>query len=340
MAKKNQEDYCVEDFIADESFVNYFFHLKSPDELFWIDWISKNPGKIKVINEAKELINLLSISLSDNEYQTELRKMNRSLDKKRSKSIFTYLNWNKKHSRFTTKRNWIICFATILLIFLATAFFNHGYFKNNNAQLIKLSNISFKPISYTLSDSTIVTLDPNSSIQYSFIKENERNVYLKGNASFNVKRNLKAPFQVFDENIKTSVLGTIFKISKSGDTAIIVELFKGKLNVNSDYQNAKISKQIVLNSGESAIYIAGKKIFYKRKILPEINIFFHQNNFTEIAKRIKENFGITLINQSRKTNWRFTGEFKSNNDVRDIIETITQIESLTYTKKGDTIFIK
>jgi ferric-dicitrate binding protein FerR (iron transport regulator) len=68
-----------------------------------------------------------------------------------------------------------------------------------------------------------VTLAPYSYIQYpSTFKEKVRNVYLHGNAGFTVKRDVKHPFKVHAENIVATVLGTVFNIKKSGDSAIVV----------------------------------------------------------------------------------------------------------------------
>ena len=39
MDKKSLEEYRVEDFITDESFINYHFHRNENDKIFWEDWI-------------------------------------------------------------------------------------------------------------------------------------------------------------------------------------------------------------------------------------------------------------------------------------------------------------
>lgn len=340
MDKKTRENYSVEDFITDESFANYHFHLNKVDEIFWKEWIAKHPEKIALVKKAEEIIPTLSITISESEYQEELSKITAAINKTHDSPVFSLLNWNKRSLFSGRKRRSVIYLAPIILILIAAGYFLSHYFQKSSRQLSKTINVGNNPLIFTLSDSTIVTLAPHSVLRYPLqFKDKERNVYLEGDAGFNVKRNVEAPFKVYVENIVTTVLGTIFKIKKSGDTALIVDLLKGKLNVEIINYNVESPQSILLAPDESAIYVRNNHHFYKKSLIPEINLSFHQNDFREIASQIKKVFGITVINQSNKSNWRFTGEFK-NITAKEIIESITLVEKLSYEVKGDTILIK
>ena len=196
------------------------------------------------------------------------------------------------------------------------------------------------PLVLTLSDSTVVSLAPHSYLQYPLHFGNkQRDVYLHGNAQFSVKRNVQHPFKVHAENIVATVLGTIFNIKTSGDSAIEVELLKGKLNV--EIMNAKMEPEqsVLLDPNERAVYVRNNKHLYKNQLIPENHVYFRQNNFDEIASEIKNVFGITVINESNNKAWRFTGAFK-NSTAKDIIENICLVKKLSFVAKGDTIFIK
>ena len=158
---------------------------------------------------------------------------------------------------------------------------------------------------------------------------------MQGEAGFNVKRNEHFPFKVHAKNIVATVLGTVFNIKKLGDSAIVVELLHGKLNV--EVEDATL-QPILLSPDENAVYVFHSKHFYKNTISSEFNVSFRQNSFEEIAARIKNVFGITVINQSDKKNWRFTGDFK-NTTAKEIIENICLIKNLRSKVVGDTIVI-
>ena len=45
MDKISLQNYQVEDFISDESFINYHFQSNKNDRLFWEEWLLNHPGK-------------------------------------------------------------------------------------------------------------------------------------------------------------------------------------------------------------------------------------------------------------------------------------------------------
>ena len=69
------------------------------------------------------------------------------------------------------------------------------------------------------------------------------------------------------------------------------------------------------------------------------HLVFRQNNFEEIARKLKDVFGVKVINQSNKKFWHFTGEFKNTTAI-NILESICIVEGLKYEFQGDTVFIK
>ena len=339
MDTKNCVNYTVEDFIADESFVNYHLQLNKADEIFWKEWIAMHPEKTAIVKQAKDTIQSLSITISESEYREELEKITNSINAAEARDGISLLHINRKRRSGVNKRRSIIFLVPVLLLIITSTIFLLRYFKNTGGSLTEINNSGNDALVVTLSDSTVVTLSPHSILKYpKQFSAFERNVYLQGDAGFTVKRNETAPFKVFAENIVATVLGTIFNIKRSGDTALVVDLLKGKLNVEINTGTAA-SQSILLSPNESAVYVRGDKHFYKRSHAIENKLSFHKNDFEEIATQIKQVYGITLINQSKKNNWRFTGEFKNISAI-EIIEYITHIEKLSYEVTGDTILIK
>jgi hypothetical protein len=126
----------------------------------------------------------------------------------------------------------------------------------------------------------------------------------------------------------------------------MVELIKGKLKVETTSKAGLSSQSIILNPDERVVYNRFNQKLYKEKwesqndVPLQVNHFvFRKNNFEEIAKQIKTVFGITVINQSNKKPWRFTGEFNNTSTI-DILESICIVEKLKYEVQGDTVFIK
>lgn len=49
-------DYTVEDFICDESFLRYCLNPDHNDTRFWNNWMSSNPGKRAIVDEAMDFV--------------------------------------------------------------------------------------------------------------------------------------------------------------------------------------------------------------------------------------------------------------------------------------------
>lgn len=352
---KAPEDYQIEDFVADESFINYFFQLNADDKSFWEKWLIANPGNMAIADGAKAMLRDLSLTLPEKEFEEELLKMRQAIQYEiplfinKKPAIIRLLNWDKSSgSAKNKKRSYakILLPVTILLIAGGYFFFNHLAAQHD--QLIVKHNDTNEPQVYILSDGTVVTLAPHSVFRYpSDFGNNERKVYLDGEAQFHVNRDEAHPFKVYEGDIIATVLGTIFNVKKqAGDSVLMVELLKGKLKVESLSNNGFINESVILNPDERVLYKVGSKKMYKEKwgsqkeASVQVNhLLFRQNNFEEIAKQLKIVFGVTLINHSNKKTWRFTGEF-NNASVTDVLESICIVEKLRYEVRGDSVFIK
>jgi transmembrane sensor len=341
MDEMPRQNYELEDFVSDESFINYHFKSNKDDQLSWEEWLLNNPGKQSLIEEAKEIINELSFTISEEEYEKELKRLTSAIDRRKSQPSLSQLSGGNKFLQLYQRRKRIIKFiAPLLLIIIAGGYWSFHLRQDSFGKLTETVNNSSLPLFLTLSDSTIVSLAPHSYLQYPLhFKDKERNVYLHGNAQFSVKRNVEHPFKVHAENIVATVLGTIFNIKSSGDSAIVVELLKGKLNVEIMNSKMEPEQSVLLEPNERAVYVRNDKHLYKNLIETEHHLYFSKSNFDEVAGQIKNAYGITLINNSPKKEWRFTGDFK-NSTAKDIVENICFVKKLSFEIKGDTIVIK
>jgi transmembrane sensor len=353
MNGKNPVEFQLEDFVADESFVNYYFSLNKEDETYWENWLIVHPESRQLADSAKEMLQNLSLTLSEQEYKTELSRIRHSIHYKRSvrrrknTGIFRLLRWKEKPRSKKKSKYLLYLSAALLVIGIGYRFFL-GRSSTKADQLVDIRNETNKPIVVTLGDGTVVTLAAKADFKYprSFVNR-ERNVYLDGEAQFQVTRDEAHPFKVHAGDITTTVLGTVFNIKRQpGDSVIVVELLKGKLRVEISDSLDQPDRSIILNPDERVVYHRMDQKLFKEKwgsqvesnLIPN-HFLFQQNSFEEIASQLKNVFGITLINQSNKKNWRFTGEFK-NTSALNILENICIVKKLKYTVQGDTVIIK
>ena len=338
MERESLENYKVEDFVTDESFLNYFFGTNEKDILFWTVWIEKNPAKVYLMDEAIAFIELMTFSLDKNSFNSEYRKMEIEINKKSSFTVKHFLNWNNDSSLASRRRRRATYFlAGLLIILIASFFFNK---KANTTNLVFDHTVTSleSNLVLTLSDSTVVTLLPHSSLHYPEKFEGKnRDVFLNGQAGFHVTRNEHFPFKVHTSDIVTTVLGTIFNIKNSGDSAIVVEVLRGKVKVNAATQP---KNSVFVYPNEKAVFLKNENYLYKNQMEAPLKILtFKKSNFQEIAAKMKDVYGITIMNESKKKDFHFTGEFK-NSSATQIVENICLIENLSFKVHEDTIVIK
>ncbi|WP_421829829.1 FecR family protein [Larkinella sp.] len=100
---------------------------------------------------------------------------------------------------------------------------------------LEKTNTSARPERITLSDQSIVTLEPGSKIRYpaTFTGQN-REVTLTGEAFFEVQKNPHQPFLVYSNDLITKVLGTSFRVkANAANRNITVSVRTGRVSVYS-----------------------------------------------------------------------------------------------------------
>ncbi len=124
-----------------------------------------------------------------------------------------------------------------------------------------------KPQSLTLEDGSKVILGKESSIRYPVkFDVHLRQVYLEGEAFFEVKRDEKKPFVVYSGGLVTRVLGTSFNIRSVAATGKVeVEVVSGSVSV---YENTKGKS----SRSDAVILTPNQRIVFEKasgKLVPE-----------------------------------------------------------------------
>lgn len=333
------ENYGVEDFVSDESFINYYFRSNEKDIIFWETWIKIRPEKQVIVLDAIQVIQSFSLTLNEKEYQSEYRKMTAAIEKKAPQKIFRVINREKDQPTRRLKRSAVFGVMALAIITAGVLYFLKPTAEQKPVILTQVMASGTSSMILTLSDSTIVTLSPGSILKYPItFNDTNREVSLFGEASFNVKHNEHLPFTVHAKNVVTTVLGTIFNIKKPGDSAIVVELLKGRVNVAIEDSASRSFTPILLSPNEKAVFVFNSNHFYKESGRAVYDVSFSHAGFDVIATRLKNISGKILINNSDKKIWSFTGNFKDTTP-EEMIENICLIKNLHYKIAGDTIFI-
>lgn len=339
----NRDNYNSDnDFLNDAGFINFHFKLNARDEFWWQNWIDKHPEKTQSINDARGVLNMLSFTLPDDEYDSELQKIKIAIGKmphaKHRKGLSRLMQWTSGSFRSNS-----LMAASVLVLILSGIYLVH-HFVSSDKELKEHFNNTDKNVAFSLEDDSKVTLTPGSRLQYNEFNSSEREVHLQGDGSFEVTRNMNAPFKVYSGKLVATVLGTTFEIrSSSNDSSVTVDLNTGSLKVGILSNTDGFLQEMILEPGQRAVFSNNQLVISKQQLQLNAearhNVAFSKNDFLQIAEVISKTYGIVLINESGSNNWKFSGKFK-NSTAYDIIESICLIKGLTSTIKGDTIIIR
>jgi len=234
--------FDITDFVMDDDFIRWVYERREEDKVFWDNWLLRNPDRHLVVAEARRVLESLETSRQKIDDEVIRVETGRLLQTIREKGPIAEKKIIKIRQAW-----WYAAAAVSLLVVSAFWYFalpakktvpeKYTYAAFTSAKhFIENINTSNKPVTITLPDNSTISLAPSSRISYSndFNSQSTRDIYLSGEAFFNVSKNPNRPFRVFANEIITKVLGTSFTIrSFEKDTVIQVIVKTGKVSVYS-----------------------------------------------------------------------------------------------------------
>lgn len=319
--------YQAEDFVTDESFIAYYLQTDKQALAFWENWISLHPEKLDEIYKAELLLAKLHLQLGEPELSEAFDKFDSFLavhdtipttTPTKSKKLFSY-----------TK----LAIAASLLIIssIAVYFFNQ---KPITPIYLSYHNDYGKTAVVTLEDGSKISLNSNSTLKYpQHFSNNKREVELEGEGFFEISKDKNRPFIVKTNKLNTTVLGTKFNVSAYRNTAhVSVALTEGSVAVELNDK----SQKIVLKPTEIATIKTNAKQLEKSTFKADQMmawqtgaIIFENASFEEIAARLYNAYGITLLNKTGDKHWQYSGNF-TKTDYLSIVQNICFAKRINY----------
>jgi len=134
---------------------------------------------------------------------------------------------------------YVIAASVLLLLSVSVLFFREsGNISWNNPALVKQFTERSEHKYVMLSDSTQVWLNASTTIEFpEKFTGKKREIWLNGEAFFDVKHADKLPFIIHTGKVVTTVLGTAFNIKAyPGQQNIVVSVKRGKVSVLKEHQ--------------------------------------------------------------------------------------------------------
>lgn len=191
-----------------------------------------------------------------------------------------------------------------------------------------------------LSDGTKVWLNAESELKYPvYFKGKERQVFLKGEAYFDVSRCEERPFTVYSDKARITVLGTEFNVKNYDDGAIATTLVEGAVSVSDGDnvcrlhpgQQAMISAQgLEVKNVETALYTAWKDGYF----------IYRETSLEDILKELSRWYDFIYFYQNeRSASLNFTAKLKKFDSVEKVFEVLRATGEVDFVVKGKAVTV-
>lgn len=365
----HQDKTDITDLLTDESFISYCKGTSAQDIAFWEGYIGQHPEQKELIEYAKEQFLLLFNVLAASDKEEQAIRLKNRIDQKDATPVINMDDWKEKKSKRIIPK-WLklvgIAAALVpLVFFLSQYFFSPGKINTRT-----FSTIFGERKEIQLPDGSFVNLNAGSEIKiYDGFGISNRNVYLKGEAFFDVKHNAKIPFIVHTPAMEVKALGTAFDV-KAYESDMITEasLIRGLVEVtlkengnqvvllhpnhkiawkHHDLVAEKIKPDVPAKSIASEIK-EGAPVELKLTDRGEIKeiawkenkLIFDNETFSDIALLLARWYGVRVeFKDNDIRNYRFTGEFEKE-DLQTVLAFMKESRSFNFTiDTGETIVV-
>jgi ferric-dicitrate binding protein FerR (iron transport regulator) len=227
-------------------------------------------------------------------------------------------------------------------------------------QLIYDNNIDIKELVYhnlkvpygkrfniVFSDGSKVYLNSGSVIKYpiKFIENKKREVFLEGEAFFDVAENKNDMFLVNSKGIKVEVYGTKFNVRNyTEDFNSDIVLVEGSVGIN----NSEILEQTILKPGFKGSVNKENFKVTTSKVNTKIytswidgEVIFRNETFNQILKKLERLYNVTIINNKNKSsNELFNAAINvENENIEQVLEYFNKIYNIDYQTFNNKIII-
>lgn len=350
--------FSVEDFIRDEFFQHWVYSPSEERNQYWSAFLLHYPAQRAKVEAAREF--LLAMDFSDEVQPSHLNNIklnfNAAIDQYEGKQKAAVPPGRERRlslrSRLKLPGGLYPIAASLLLI---AVFTGYVILENNlPAKMLKALTMEKqktpqgKKRQVILADGTHVWLNANSELSYSsdFFKREVREVYLQGEAFFDVAENKEKPFIVHASGLEIKVLGTAFNVrSYAADPVVETTLVRGKVSI---FQGEEPNlPPVTLLPNQQALFSKDSKTIALEDVANTENftgwkngwMIFDNKPFSYIKETLERWYDVTItMEDEHSLSCTFSAKFKDKT-LQEVLEIFRSTESINYRIDGDHVFI-
>jgi transmembrane sensor len=266
------------------------------------------------------------------------------------KKVETHINQPAKDNvKPLNKGRWLAYAAACVIVFVCGWLSYTQVFKSVHDDFEVISNANGRQRKIQLPDGSVVYLGGGSTVKFAKnFSQKQREIFLDGEAFFDVVHQAKKPFIVKSGIVSTVVLGTSFDVhAYPASNKVIVTVESGKVGVMAGLNGKQhLVKYLVKNeqlqiNTATGLYINSTVDEGSASNWTRNQLAFYNQSYREIATAIEHQYGVKIeFTDPELDNVKLTARF-NNKTLNEVMNTLSALSGLAYTQKGRTsVYIK
>lgn len=322
--------YDAQDFICDPFFQDWILHPETEAAAWWEEWMTSHPERTETIRDARVLLQSLYFEEqvpSDDKVQQSLA----AAQEKIAESITPV--------RHLPRVWWAAAAAAGIILCAGIGYLITG---SRHTQLSYTTAYGEMQTFY-LPDSSRLILNAHSAVRYS--KEwqpgQAREVWLDGEAFFDVRSASASTFRVHTKDLAVEVLGTAFDIrGRRGKTEVVLQ--SGKIRVRF---TTSAHADLLMTPGDRIIFDPATAALAHTTIAPEKYTSWKDKKLTdatvtEILQYLEDNYHKTFILEDETLAKRKIGGVILLDNLDDALFALSTVLNANLIQHQDTIIIR
>jgi ferric-dicitrate binding protein FerR (iron transport regulator) len=317
----------AEDFLQEQSFLNYCIATNEEDVRFWNDWISTHPGRETAAKQARELYFMLNGNSTAKQFASDEQEFIAAFGKHTGEPLLVV-----RKGGGAKKAWWYsgVAAASVLLAFFLYSIFMTDRAGPSERFAYKTPNAAVEKKPVILPDGSSVTLNSGSVIRLATdFNDNTRELTLEGEGFFRVAHNADKPFIIHTAAMDVKVLGTVFNVKAyPADRESETSLISGSVEVTVQKDHHKIilspnQKVTLLNDAPTTLPKDGNDYHVApltkagsgqpvELSWTQNKLVFRDNNFEDISHELERWYNVRLVFEDEAVKkFRYSATFEN-----------------------------
>jgi ferric-dicitrate binding protein FerR (iron transport regulator) len=343
--------YTVEDFVMDSYFQEWVQNPTEQADLFWENWLLKNPSQAETVTEARALIKsmafeyrLMPADKADSIWHN-LEKIT-SAEQESQHSIRPYAG---KSKRLLQRPHLLIGIAASLvaILLLSTVVLLYRQWVDT----LTYTTAYGETKALQLPDGSLITLNGNSQVSFAkkWSADDVREVWLSGEAFFSVVHTANhQQFIVHTDNfLQVEVLGTEFNIAKRNNkTRVVLETGQIQLRIKPTDKKDPPKQRLLMKPGELVEFDVTSEKYIRKEVNPKIYSSWKSNklqldntSLEEIIQLLENSYGYQVkVTREDLLRQKVSGSIPLDNK-DTLLQYIAQTFEIKISRKGSLVQI-